>query len=100
MDESIIDISRIEAIYQFNSFKSEEILQKDRFGFHDKEDNSGLWYFPSFFNHSCLPNVARIFMGDVMFLFAATDINQNEQLTLQYFPFDKIMNRRDSLETC
>ena len=33
-------------------------------------------------------------------LFAAADLKENEQLTLQYFPSETIAERQDSLETC
>lgn len=46
--------------------------------------NSGLWILPSFFNHSCLPNTLRIFFSDVMFIYARRDINESEELTVNY----------------
>ncbi|CAL6077441.1 SET_domain-containing protein [Hexamita inflata] len=43
------------------------------------------------FNHSCLPNVRRFFIGDVIVIVAASDIPAGEQVFLNYL-FDGIGN--------
>ena len=48
---------------------------------------SGLWYRISLFNHSCLPNAHRTYIGDLMVVQALRDIEMDEELTLCYLYF-------------
>ncbi|XP_057844754.2 uncharacterized protein LOC131054295 [Cryptomeria japonica] len=45
----------------------------------------GAWLLPSFINHSCAPNAARINLGDIMRIHAATDISAGEEICIPYF---------------
>jgi tetratricopeptide (TPR) repeat protein len=95
--EFLINVERIDAIQRWNSFSSENIFQFFRHAndeerdynslLGDKKDNSGLWIFPSYFNHSCIANVTRIFFGDVMMIYALRDIQKSEELTMSYFGY-------------
>ena len=49
------------------------------------EKESGLWLFPSFFNHSCLENGTRLFLADLLLIYANRDINEGEEITVGYF---------------
>ncbi|KAI5079071.1 hypothetical protein GOP47_0006742 [Adiantum capillus-veneris] len=44
----------------------------------------GLWFLPAFINHSCLSNASRLVVGDAMFVHAACDIKEGEEITLPY----------------
>lgn len=47
-------------------------------------DSSGYWVFSSHFNHACIPNVSRSFIGNFMIVRAAKDLASGEELTLEY----------------
>ncbi|CAF0780715.1 unnamed protein product [Brachionus calyciflorus] len=89
INPSIIDTERIENIQTFNAFKAEDF----RF-IHEKNfDSSGVWYYPSYFNHSCLENCMRIYFSDFVIIYTGRDIKQGEELTVSYFPLESIEER-------
>ena len=51
-------------------------------------DSSGLWFLASHFNHSCLPNASRSFIGNFMIIRAAQDLAMDEELTMGYVSSD------------
>eukprot|EP01055_Gregarina_sp_Pseudo9_P005628 Gregarina_sp_Pseudo_9__5627@NODE_77_length_4560_cov_7_827251_g71_i0_p1_GENE_NODE_77_length_4560_cov_7_827251_g71_i0NODE_77_length_4560_cov_7_827251_g71_i0_p1_ORF_typecomplete_len684_score155_91SET/PF00856_28/1_4e13TPR_19/PF14559_6/59TPR_19/PF14559_6/42_NODE_77_length_4560_cov_7_827251_g71_i019744025 len=57
-------------------------------------DLVGIFHIPSFFNHACLPNCVRFFVGDCVFIKAAVDINPGEELTIGYVAFDAPLHER------
>ncbi len=86
INEHVIDISRISAIQKYNSFTTEnhfELSKKEEKNDVNKE--SGFWLFPSYFNHSCVGNTIRIFLGDLLIMYAIRDIKKNEEITTHYF---------------
>jgi SET domain-containing protein len=55
---------------------------------------------PSFLNHSCTPNAHRSFYREdssVMFVKAARDITENEQVTISYVDLLETYDRRSEL---
>ena len=46
--------------------------------------STGLWYLPSFFNHSCLSNVIYFGIGDCLILVAEDTIKKGQELTISY----------------
>ncbi|KAL7569338.1 hypothetical protein ACA910_016880 [Epithemia clementina (nom. ined.)] len=48
----------------------------------------GLFYLPSFFNHSKRPNCARYAIGDVMFFVANQDISAGTEVCISYIEHD------------
>jgi hypothetical protein len=97
INEFIIDISRVEQIQKFNSFAVEnyiDILKGKNRSMGEKE--SGLWLFPSFFNHSCINNTSRIVLGDLLLLHAKRDIKKNEEITVNYFGIGNYSERMKS----
>lgn len=46
-----------------------------------QKELSGLFLVASLINHSCRPSAARIFLGDLMFLRAARDLEKGEEVT-------------------
>ncbi len=53
-------------------------------GGHVTMSGTGLYYHPSFFNHSCKPNVARYAIGDVMFFCTNQNIVKGQELCISY----------------
>ncbi|KAG4430492.1 hypothetical protein IFR05_014016, partial [Cadophora sp. M221] len=57
--------------------------------------STGLWIKASYVNHSCLPNLTRAFIGDMMLIHANSDIPPNTELTQQYLaPEAHFLTRR------
>ena len=58
----------------------------------------GLWYYPSFINHSCDPNTLEFGIDDIYFLYAQKDIKKGEEITRRYFNYGlNITNRYANL---
>jgi hypothetical protein len=93
-NEFIIDISRVDQIQKFNSFAVVNYIDLLKGVKPDPaKKESGLWLYPSFFNHSCMDNTSRIVLGDLLFLHAKRDIKKNEEITLRYFGADNYSER-------
>ncbi|MCO5553901.1 hypothetical protein L7F22_007427 [Adiantum nelumboides] len=52
--------------------------------FVDAKSYLGLWFLPSFINHSCVSNASRLVVGEAMFVHAARDIDEGDEITLPY----------------
>ncbi|KAH7716357.1 hypothetical protein AAVH_16254 [Aphelenchoides avenae] len=78
-----------------------KICKHNCFGYDGKDGLKGwtfkgLWTQPSYFNHSCLHNASHNFYGDVMTVFAVSDIAKREEVTLTYAdPFDAYKKREE-----
>ena len=58
----------------------------------------GIWYYPSFINHSCDPNTLEFGINDIYFLYAQKDIKKGEEITRRYFNYGlNITNRYANL---
>jgi hypothetical protein len=53
-------------------------------GGHLTLSGTGLYYYPSYFNHSHRPNVARYSIGDVMFFVTNQDVKHGDELCISY----------------
>lgn len=62
-----------------------------------EKDNCGLWIQASFFNHSCISNCSRIFIGDVMVIHTLEKIPKDNELTVQYFTNEKFYEERQKI---
>jgi hypothetical protein len=79
IDELVVDTSRVQGVLTFNSF----VNDANFFNIENAADNekstlnkeSGIWLFPSYFNHSCVPNVKRMFYSDFMVIYASKKFN-------------------------
>ncbi len=73
-----------------NAFSNEHLKS------HSQSNNksSGLWILPSYFNHSCCPNLIRIFFSDVMLIYAKYDIKAGEELNISYIGFESCYESR------
>lgn len=101
----IVDSTRAELILTYNSFsgfderdlfdpiKSKLLANKQSFKIF-----SGLWIFPSYFNHSCIANTTRFFLKDLALFYASRDIEEGEELTAQYC--DALDAYDDRVKTC
>jgi SET domain-containing protein len=73
--ELTVDTSRIQAILTFNSFSSDphfvEFATGSLENSKDSDRECGIWIFPSFFNHSCVPNCKRVLYSDLMMIYAS-----------------------------
>lgn len=81
----IVDSSRVDCILTYNSFITQD--EKEFMGTSardEMEENSGLWIYPAYFNHSCIPNTVRIYLKDFVMFYAFKDIKKGEELTTQY----------------
>ncbi|GBB90130.1 hypothetical protein RclHR1_00170034 [Rhizophagus clarus] len=87
-DEALsVNVDRIENIVKYNAFNPDDIwgLWKKPDGELIECDGTGLWIFPSYFNHTCLDfNIHRIFWGDLMFIRSIRSIKKGEELTFSY----------------
>lgn len=60
-------------------------------GGHISLSATGLYFEPSFFNHSAQPNICRYCIGDVMFFVANQDIQKDGELCISYIEGDLLM---------
>lgn len=89
VDDESVDAFRMHGIQVHNSFESEatEIQLSalpTRRSTRLHKPSTGIWAFPSFFNHSCLNNCTRLFLKDILIIKAARNIEAGEELTLGY----------------
>lgn len=85
--EGIVDSSRVELILTYNSFITQdqkEFVSGAKSSGDGMEENSGLWVFPCYFNHSCVPNTVRLYLKDFVMFYAFRDIDKDEEVTTQY----------------
>ena len=50
----------------------------------ETEEPIGIWYIPSFINHSCLPTANQRFIGDISIVRANRDLAAHSEITLSY----------------
>lgn len=50
----------------------------------DQHKSAGIWIHASYVNHSCLPNIETAFIGDMMMIRAAKDLETGSELTSSY----------------
>jgi hypothetical protein len=80
VDDFVVDTARLEAILNLNSFTSgydDYRLDDGRNNHHDEDklegENQGIWVFPAYFNHSCLPNTKTEFFSDFMKIYSSNN---------------------------
>ncbi|PVG03766.1 hypothetical protein CPB86DRAFT_748218 [Serendipita vermifera] len=92
-----VDGSRIHAICSYNSFGiNNPALVKESEPPKDKaqDTDSQLHIFPSYINHSCIPNADRVSFSDVMVIRTARPIQKGEEVTLSYVGVGAIFEER------
>lgn len=95
--DGIVNSSRVEQVLTYNSFitqdQKEFVSGAASSGEDGMEDNSGLWLFPCYFNHSCVPNTVRLYLKDFVMFYAFKDIEKGEELTTQYCGLSSLEER-------
>ena len=56
---------------------------------------SGLFYLPSFVNHSALPNASRLTFGSFMVMIAQVDIAAGAEIEHRYFPLEVYLTQKE-----
>ncbi|CAK9877022.1 unnamed protein product [Sphagnum jensenii] len=95
-----IDTSCISRIIQLNAFNGNATMSwrnlPSSADQQNQVENWGLWWLPSFINHSCMPNTSQILVGRALFIFASRDLQAGEEITRSYFDiFQPLQQRRD-----
>ena len=80
-----IDLKKIQKVIEYNFLT---------LYFVNKSISYGLWYFPSLFNHSCIPNCLHFGFGDILIIIAINDIEPNSELNINYFYDDMLYDIR------
>lgn len=79
-DGPVVDVFRIHDIVSRNAFSPGEQLAEGN----GERASVGLWRRASYINHSCVANLERSFVGDLMVLRAARKITAGEELFHTY----------------
>ena len=80
-----IDLKKINNVLRYNS----KLIY-----FSEEPTTDGLWYYPSLFNHSCIPNCYHFGFGDILIIIALNDIDPNTELFISYFYNDMLYDQR------
>ncbi|CAK0892833.1 unnamed protein product [Prorocentrum cordatum] len=100
-DEQEISLDEVQTVLYYNQF-SLPLVNPNAAPIEVTNDpgRSGLWLLPAFVNHSCRPNVQRLIVRDCLFLRAARDIGEGEELLDCYVEsLQPLSRRRAQLET-
>ncbi|XP_020576694.1 uncharacterized protein LOC110022208 [Phalaenopsis equestris] len=88
-----LDVERILKVLDVNCLTEESVSAKVM-GKKKECCGVGLWFLPSFVNHSCCPNARRLHVGDTMVLYASRDVKEGEELSFAYFNVLLPLNER------
>ena len=83
----VVDTFRVQSIVEFNSFsipRVEPSHEEERKNETDKEDSSGIWLRASYANHSCIPNAAHAFVGDMIVVRAVRHLRAGDEIFITY----------------
>ena len=101
-DDEVVDEIRLRLplIVRYNCLSVETASElfvhpNEEGGGHISLSGTGLYYFPSYFNHSHKPNVARYSIGDVMFFVSNQDIKGGEELCISYIESEHLCENSD-----
>jgi hypothetical protein len=85
-----VDVMRIHVICTYNRFGFNSVNDLATFGRPKPKKNklkttpAGLYLFPSYFNHSCVPNAEREQFGEAMVIRATRNIAKRDEIFLSY----------------
>ena len=82
-----IDLKKIEKILKYNTIKVD---------YYYEPISKGLWFYPSFFNHSCIPNCIYFGFGDILIIIAVNEIDKNSELFINYYSVDALYDERQT----
>ncbi|KAL2031647.1 hypothetical protein VTO58DRAFT_106998 [Aureobasidium pullulans] len=91
-DTPVVDVFLINSIIECAAFGAIESNAHEPFGNNPNvsvleyptQNPVGLWINASHVNHSCIPNVAHSYIGDMMILRAAKNIPKGTEITMAY----------------
>jgi hypothetical protein len=78
-------------------FQVHDIVSRNAFGPESGTSSAGLWILASYINHSCLGNVEKEYIGDLMLLRATRPIASGEEITHAYDLSSDYDARREAL---
>lgn len=81
----VLDTFQGQAVVDYNCFGSPDVRSVgDVVPEKDPLRSTGIWIQASYMNHSCDPNAARAFIGDLMIVHANRDIAKDEEIYISY----------------
>ncbi|THV98629.1 hypothetical protein D6D18_05201 [Aureobasidium pullulans] len=91
-DTPVVDVFLVNSIIECAAFGAIESNAREPFGNNPNvsvleyptQNPVGLWINASYVNHSCIPNVAHSYIGDMMILRAAKNIPKGTEITMAY----------------
>ncbi|KAL9226189.1 hypothetical protein vseg_002030 [Gypsophila vaccaria] len=96
LSEGGVEMEKMLSVLDVNSLVEDAVSSKvlgknrDYYGL-------GLWLLPSFINHSCVPNVRRVHIGDYVVVLASRDIKAGEEVTFAYYDVLSPLNKRKEM---
>lgn len=101
-EEPIVDVGRLQRIVRRHMFPLVPVSagvarDKNAAAAADGADGCGLFVFPSFLNHSCLPNASRSLYNDVLVVRATRSIRAGHEVCISYVPPDLDFEARQSV---
>ncbi|XP_074309708.1 methyltransferase FGSG_00040 [Silene latifolia] len=96
IDSKKVEMEKILSVLDVNSLVedavSAKVLGKNRDYY-----GVGLWLIPSFINHSCVPNVRRLHIGDYVIVLASREVKAGEEFTVGYYDVLSPLNKRKEM---
>lgn len=93
-----VNTFQVQSIADFNGFGCPRVKSSDKEvrvkEGSDHETGTGIWAQASYANHSCLPNAARAFVGDMMVVRALKDIRAMEEIFMGYISPTEPLSKR------
>ena len=94
----VVDTFQVQSIAEVNGFgcprvKSSDEEERKKKDSHS-ESSTGIWLHASYTNHSCLPNVHRAFIGDMMVVRALKDLRAGEEIFMGYTNPARLLGER------
>jgi hypothetical protein len=86
--DDVYDVA--DAVPEFNSREIMGMIQRNSFRIHtsnpigDDIEGTAVFYVPSFFNHSCMPNTFYYIFGDIMFIRSSIQIKSGTEIFSSY----------------
>ncbi|KMT07022.1 hypothetical protein BVRB_6g153530 [Beta vulgaris subsp. vulgaris] len=91
-----VDVDKILSILDVNSLVEDAVSAKV-VGKNSDYYGVGLWLLPSFINHSCIPNVRRLHIGDYVLVLASREVKAGEEVTFAYYDVLSPLSKRKEM---
>jgi len=72
-----------------------EIVERNNFRLGELDSATGLWFFPSFLNHNCIPNARYYYIGDFLLLRNLTPLKKGQEVCISYFSDIAVRTKRE-----